>query len=113
MAKKRENKTWYYWQNPNDKKWYILAFVNGQGSCSLRRWEAKTGDSLPKQVIKGGDWQDKFAEYLYGTSFRIHLSHQPNLEKDCKSRLPHEVLLEIKEQITQLHISLSLILLDC
>jgi hypothetical protein len=110
---KRENKAWYFWCNSDERKWYVLAFVNGRGSCSLRRWEAKSGESLPKQVVKGSDWQDEFAEYLYGTSFRVHLRRKPNLEKNCKSRLPPEILSEIKEQVTELHISLSLILLDC
>jgi len=115
---KRENKAWYYWWNPNDKKWYILAFVNGQGkgkrSCSLRRWEAKSGDFVNKQVIKGGHWQDKFGDYLHGTSFYLHLRRtRPNLKKDCIRTLPQDVLSEIREQVTELHISLSLILLDC
>jgi len=109
---KRENKAWYYWWNPDDKKWYILAFVNGQGSCSLRRWEAKTGAFLDKHY-DSGDWQDKFADYLHGSSFRLRLRKRPNLEKDCKPILPPDVLSEIRQQVTELHISLSLTLLDC
>jgi hypothetical protein len=114
---KTENRAWYYWWNPNDEKWYILAFVNGQGkgkgSCSLRRWEAKSGDFLDKEVIKDGHWQDKFAGYLHGTSFHVHLRRSRiNLKKDCIGRLPQDVLSEIREEVTQLHISLSLTLLD-
>ena len=109
---KRESKAWYYWRNPDDKKWYILAFVNAQRSCSLRRWEAKKGDFLDKQY-QGDDWQDVFIEYLHATSFRLHLSHQPNLEKDCKPTLPIWVLSEIRDQVTRLNISLSLTLLGC
>jgi len=113
---KTENRAWYYWWNPNDEKWYILAFVNGQGkgkgSCSLRRWEAKSGDFVNKEVIKGGQWQHKFGDYLHGTSFFLHLRSRHNL-KDCIGTLPQDILSEIREQITKLHISLSLILLDC
>jgi hypothetical protein len=113
---KRENKAWYYWWNPGDKKWYILAFVNGQGkgkrSCSLRGWEAKSGDVWNNPVIKAGHWQDEFAEYLHGTSFYLHLRSRPNLKKDCMGRLPEHVLSEIREQVTKLCISLSLTLLD-
>lgn len=111
MAKK--NKAWYYWWNPNDNKWYILAFVNAQGSCSLRKWEAKSGAFLGKESQKDGDWQDKFAEYVHGTSLALSLRRRPNLKKDCKPKLPVWVLSEIRDEVTKLIISLSLILLDC
>ena len=108
---KRENKSWYYWWNPDDKKWYILAFVNAQGSCSLRKWEAKSGSFLEKKY-KSGNWQNEFAEYVQGTSLVLSLRSRVNLEKDCQIKLPNNVLSEIREQITKLCISLSLNLLE-
>jgi len=61
MSEKRD-KCWRYSRNPddkNDRKWYVLAFVNGKGSCSLTRFEAADGKHL-EMLRKKGNFQDKF-----------------------------------------------------
>lgn len=62
----KESKCWRYSRNPgdkNDEDWYIFAFVNRTGSCSMRRFEAVNGKHL-KTVPAKGDFQDNFPEYL-------------------------------------------------
>jgi hypothetical protein len=113
MSKKRET-CWRYSRNPddkNDKKWYILAFVNGKGACSLRRFEAADGKFLEK-LYKKGDFQDKFPDYLNPTSFPLRLRQPPELETACKERLPVQTLFEIKKQIIELATSALLGILD-
>ncbi|HUU17846.1 MAG TPA: hypothetical protein VMW72_11895 [Sedimentisphaerales bacterium] len=91
-------KAWYYWQAHNDKE-YILAFVNSMGSCSLRRFKAEGGEQLERLPNKKGNYQDKFSEYLRAVK-PLSLSRQPNLERDCKERLPEWVMAELREQIS-------------
>jgi len=89
-------KAWYYWED-EDNRGYVLAFVNGKGSCSLRRFDAESGEKL-ERLYRKGNFQVQFAEYIKAT-YRLHLSHQPNLERDCKRRLPMWVLSELRPQI--------------
>jgi hypothetical protein len=110
----RQNKCWRYSRNPddkNDKNWYILAFVNGKGSCSLTRFEAANGKHLG-MVCKKGNFQDNFPDYLNPTSFPLRLRQQPNLVKARKEGLPIHALFEIKKQVIELATSSLLGILD-
>lgn len=113
---KKENKCWRYSRNPddkNDKDWYIFAFVNAVGACSLTRFKAYDGKCMDKSPNKTGDFQDNFPEYLNPTSFPLRLSQQPNLVKARKEGLPDWALSEIKKQVIELTTSSLLALLDC
>lgn len=99
----RAQKPWYYWQD-RDNRVYILALRNGMGSCSLRRFDAENGEQLKRLPNQKGNYQDKFAEYLR-TAQPLCLSHQPNLVRDCKERLPEWVMVELREQISNYRIS--------
>lgn len=90
------DKGWYYWQGANTSRAYFLAFVNAKGSCSMRRFEVDGGAFLGKEY-KSGDYQASFSEYLQ-SAVSLYVSRQPNLERDCKSRLPSFVLSELKQQ---------------
>jgi hypothetical protein len=72
-------------------------FVNAKGSCSLRRFEADGGGFLGRDY-KSGDYQTSFSEYLK-SAVALYVSRQPNLERDCKARLPAFVLSELRQQV--------------
>jgi hypothetical protein len=90
------DKGWYYWLGANTSRGYFLAFVNAKGSCSMRRFEVDGGAFLGREY-KSGDYQASFSEYLQ-SAVSLYVSRQPNLERDCKSRLPSFVLTELKQQ---------------
>jgi hypothetical protein len=89
-------KGWYYWADQNGKG-YFLAFVNQKGSCSMRRFDAQTGAFLGKEY-DSGKYQAAFQEFV-ASSIPLALSHQPNLERTCRERLPDEALLELRGQV--------------
>jgi len=114
IMSKKENKCWRYSRNPddkNDKDWYIFAFVNALGSCSLTRFEAADGKHI-ETIYKTDDFQDNFPEYLIPVSFPLSLSHQPSLVEARKERLPKWALFEIKKQVIELTTSSLLAILD-
>lgn len=92
----RVEKDWRYWMS-QDGKAYFLAFVNAKGSCSIRHFDAESGVFLGKKY-ESGDYQEVFREYL-SSGTPVVVSHQPNLEKNCKDRLPGPVLAELRRQI--------------
>jgi hypothetical protein len=113
---KKENKCWRYSRNPddkNDKDWYIFAFVNAMGACSLTRFKASDGKYMDMLPNKRGDFQDNFPEYLNPTSFHLCLSHQPNIVEARKDGLPVWAMSEIRKQIIELATSSLLSLLGC
>jgi hypothetical protein len=95
-APSKTDKGWYYWRGKSDSG-YFLAFVNAKGSCSMRRFEADGGTFLGREY-KSGDYQTSFSEYLKSAS-ALYVTRQPNLERDCKARLPDFVLSELRQQI--------------
>ena len=95
-APSKIQKGWYYWKSKNGRA-YFLAFVNAKGSCSMRRFEAEGGAFLGREY-KSGDYQASFSEYLK-SALALHVSRQPSLERDCKSRLPSFVLFELRQQV--------------
>jgi len=92
-----DNKAWSYWQDKNGRQ-YILAFVNAQGSCSMRRFDAASGVFVDHPPNLRGNYQDNFSEYIL-SECQLHLDHQPNLARTCKKRLPAWVLSELRPQI--------------
>jgi hypothetical protein len=95
-APSKTEKGWYYWKGKNGRG-YFLAFVNAKGSCSMRRFEADGGAFLGREY-KSGDYQEKFGEYLLAAT-DLYVSRQPNLERECKVRLPELVLSELQRQV--------------
>jgi len=113
---KKENKCWRYSRNPddkNDKNWYIFAFVNAMGSCSLTRFKPSDGKYMDMLPNKRGDFQDNFPEYFNPTSFPLRLSRQPNIVEARKDGLPVWAMSEIRKQIIELATSSLLALLGC
>jgi len=94
-APSKTEKGWYYWKGKNGRG-YFLAFINAKGRCSMRRFEADGGAFLEREY-KSGDYQASFAEYLR-SALALYVSRQPNLERDCKARLPTFVLSELRLQ---------------
>jgi len=114
MSKRRET-CWRYSRNPddkNDKKWYVLAFVNGKGACSLTRFEAAHGKRL-ETLYEKGDFQDNFADWLNPVSFPLRFSHTIKLGNARKEGLTKYALSEIKKQVIELATSAQLGILDC
>ena len=91
-------KGWYY-LDAGSGRGYFAAFVNGRGSCSMRLFDAQDG-AFRKKTYKAGDFQESFSHELTA-SVRLHISRQPNLERDCKDSLPAMVLAELRAQIQQ------------
>ncbi len=111
----RQNKCWRYSRNPddkNDKKWYVLAFVNGKGACSLTRFETADGKHL-ETLYEKGDFQDKFGDWLNPVSFPLRFSHTIKLVKARKEGLTKYALSGIKKQVIELATSALLGILDC
>ncbi len=94
----RNEKGWYYMEDKDNG--YLLAFVNAKGSCSARRFDAESGIRLGKEPNRKGDYQTSFSEYLQ-TAKQLQLTRQPNLQRDCRERLPPRVLAELRKQITR------------
>jgi len=78
----------------------IIACVNAQRRCSLRRFNAQTGRFLTLEPYRDGDYQEAFADILRGAQ-RLSVRRQPNLEKECKPSLPQDVLDSLHAQIKQ------------
>ena len=91
----RRNKAWYFKAEGSKKA--FMAFVNAKGSCSLRMFDAKTGVAFPKEY-RAGDYQEQFRDLLEGATL-LYVRSQPNLERDCKDRLPQSTFEILREQI--------------
>jgi len=89
-------KAWFHWVHP-DGKGFFLAFVNQKGSCSIRFFDAETGAFMGKEY-RDGDYQEAFRDYMKSGT-QVGVTHQPNLEKVCRLRLPDPVLGELRHQI--------------
>ncbi len=88
---------WYY-RVDREGQDYFLAFVNAKGSCSVRHFDANNGATLRRPEKRKGSYRDSFTEYLEG-AVPLHLSRQPNLDRDCKDRLPPSALKELQGQV--------------
>jgi len=89
-------KGWYYWVAKTGQR-YFLAFVNARGSCSMRRFEVD-GGAFRGLDYKSGDYQTNFSDYL-NSAIPLYVNRQPNLDRDCKVRLPSSVLAELSQQV--------------
>ncbi len=91
------NKAWYHRSDKATNRSFFMAFVNAKGSCSLRMFDAGTGIAFPKQY-RSGNYQDQFKELIQG-AVELTVPSQPNLERDCKERLPQSTLGVLRSQI--------------
>jgi uncharacterized protein len=74
----------------------FLAFVNSKTTCTMRSFDASTGQALEKVVKKKLTFKEAFAPEL---SAGVHLHiEQPDLEGDCSVALPPDVLEELQLQ---------------
>ena len=92
------SKGWAYWHDTSGR--YYLAFVNQNGSCSMRRFNAETGDFLGRPDYQRGDFQDAFRTY-WESATHLHITRQPNLQRDCKVRLPDDILAELRSSLNR------------
>lgn len=90
------NKAWFY-RKDEDGREYFFAFVNAKGSCSIRTFDCEKGIFLGKHS-QPGNYQDQFADLIAGAT-EVTVSSQPNLERDCKERLPDHLLAYLRKQI--------------
>ena len=74
---------------------YIIAAVSAKGSCSIRTFDGVTGAFRGKQY-RPGDFVNSFPQ-LRGAR-ELTVPHQPNLERDCRERLPETLLKYLQEQ---------------
>jgi hypothetical protein len=93
-----QKKSWYFVTDANGQR-YFLAMVNAKGSCSMRSFDAESGRFL-KKVYGAGDFQQHFGAYLKNAK-EVSVSRQPNLERDCRQKLPPDLLEYLKRQISQ------------
>jgi hypothetical protein len=94
----RKKKGWFFSRSSNRPA--ILAFVNAKGSCSVRSYDVQTGIFLGK-TYRSGDYQDSFSDLISG-AVELTIDSQPNLERECKERLPDRVLIYLKNQIREI-----------
>jgi hypothetical protein len=87
-------KGWFFVNS--DGRTYFAATANAKGSCSLRIFDAGTGEFLKKQYSRG-NYQEAFRDFLVGAT-RLRVRSQPNLERDCRPQLPADILHELKGQ---------------
>jgi hypothetical protein len=93
------NKAWFY-RKDQDGRGLILAFVNAKGSCSVRPFDAETSIALGKRY-SSGPYQAHFADLIEGATW-LTVDSQPNLERDCKQRLPQRLFDHLREQIEKI-----------
>lgn len=74
----------------------FVAFVNGKTSCTLRAFDAATGQALEKIVKKKLTFKEAFEQEL-NSGVHLHIE-QPDLEEDCAVALPADVLEELQLQ---------------
>ena len=96
-TRKRIERAWYYLPQGNGPGQF-LALANAKGSCSMRRFNVKDGTAIPKGGNRPGDYRDKFSAEIEGATL-LTVVKQPNLERDCKERLPMPTLRELQKQI--------------
>lgn len=97
-------KSWFYYiqrletfdDPPIEEKRFFVAFVNAKGSCSMRTFDADTGRFIAK-TYRAGKYQQEFAAIIRD-GCELSVNEQPNLERDCKERLPEWVLAQLKKQ---------------
>jgi hypothetical protein len=94
----RKKKGWFL--SRSGSRPAILAFVNAKGSCSVRSYDAQTGIFVGKNY-RPGDYQDSFSDLTSG-AVELTIDSQPNLERECKERLPDRVLSSLKNQIKEI-----------
>jgi hypothetical protein len=92
----RTEKAWFHVSGSNGHG-YILAMVNAKGSCSMRTFDAGDGSFLGRRY-QSGNYQQSFASYLEHAAV-LNVSHQPNLERECRTALPAGILKELQSQI--------------
>lgn len=93
------SKSWFYRVDRTTGRAFFMAFINAKGSCSLRAFDATTGIAFPKQY-RAGNYQDQFKDLIDG-AIEVTVALQPNLERDCKQRLPDEILAQLGKQVSQ------------
>ena len=96
-TRRKVGRAWYYLPQQNGHG-HFLALVNFKGSCSLRRFSAQDGAAVPKGSNRRGDYRDSFFAEIEGAT-PLTVSKQPDLEHDCKERLPMTTLKELQKQI--------------
>jgi hypothetical protein len=74
---------------------YIVAAVSSKGSCSIRTFDGVTGAFRGKQY-RSGDFADSFPQLR--SARELTVPYQPNLERDCRERLPETLLNYLQEQ---------------
>jgi hypothetical protein len=94
-----EKKAWFC-RNRADGRVFILAFVNREQTCTVRTLEAKNGTFLA-QLTGIGSFRDCFADLL-SNAVELSVPYQPNLDRDCKDRLPELIMTHLRRQIEAL-----------
>ncbi len=89
-------KGWYVARGDDGRR-YFIAFVNAKGSCSMRTFDANTGAFMGRKYA-AGNYQQQFADVIENAT-ELTVNQQPNLERDCKVRLPESVLAHLQKQV--------------
>jgi hypothetical protein len=89
-------KAWYFYTDADGRR-YFIAFINAKGSCSMRTFDAESGMFITKKY-SAGNYQDQFGDVIQKAT-ELTLEAQPNLERDCRVRLPDYILPQLKKQV--------------
>jgi hypothetical protein len=98
-------KAWFFCRDREGRE-VILALVNRGQSCSVRTFEANTGIFVTK-LTGSGSYRDSFRDLLT-RSVELTVPYQPNLDRNCKERLPGPILKHLRQQIKTFEFSSGL-----
>jgi len=99
LGRSNNKKAWFYRKDGNGRR-LILAFVNAKGSCSVRPFDGDQNIAFGKKYGPG-DYQKYFGDLVKG-AWVLTVDAQPNLERDCKDRLPERTFEYLRKQIERI-----------
>jgi hypothetical protein len=91
---KANERAWFFLPNANGGK--FAYFANSKGGCTMRTFDAVTGQSLEKVAKKKSTFREAFPEYLTN-ALLLHPEHL-NIQQDFDEQLPADMLEEFQLQ---------------
>jgi hypothetical protein len=88
---------WFYVEQ--DGQGRFLAMINSKSGCSMRIYDAQSGQALERRSEKGKTYEEAFAAMLHEA--RNLFVDDRKLVEESKEQLPEEALLDLQRQVPQ------------
>jgi predicted nucleic acid-binding Zn-ribbon protein len=88
-------RAWFYLPGPGENGRFAY-FANSKGGCTMRTFDALTGQAVDKVVKKKSTFREAFPEYL-NDALILHPEHL-NIHQDFEDQLPADMLEEFQLQ---------------